>query len=350
MIVVIIAGGSGTRLWPLSTPDYPKHLLKLTGDKSLLQATYDRAKTVGDKVYVVTDGSHSDHVKAQLPDLADEAFIIEPGRRNTASCIVAALSRISTHDHDDEPIIFMHADHHIRDIDGFKDTVKVAGKASKQQQRLTLLGVEPDYPATGFGYIKKADAVNSNGFSFVYEVDSFKEKPELETAKEYMNSGHYLWNMGYFVAPLEVFVETMRQYAPDLHENYQKLRTLEDDRPAYEEAYLQFENIAIDFALLEKTPNLLVVPGSFDWMDVGSFKDLQEAVDKDANGNYTKGDVEMIETESVFIRNDGEKPVAVIGLDNVVVVNSEQGILVARTDLSQKVGEVAKKIQKRDKK
>lgn len=347
MIVVIIAGGSGTRLWPLSTPDYPKHLLKLTGERSLLQTTYDRATKVGDKVYVVTDGSHSDHVKEQLPELGDEQFIIEPGRRGTASCIVAALARISVHEHDEEPIIFMHADHHIRDIAGFKNTVKLAGKASKELQRLTLLGVEPDYPATGFGYIKKAGTVNENGFSFVYEVDSFKEKPAYDVAQEYVNSGDYLWNMGYFVAPLNVFTDVMQKRSPVLYENFQKLSTLEGDEAAYNEAYLAFENDTIDYALLEVTPDLLVVPGSFDWMDVGSFKDLHEAVEKDAKGNYTKGDVETVDVQNVFVRNDGDKPVAVIGLDNVVVINTDQGVLVTRTDLSQKVGDVAKKIQKR---
>lgn len=347
MIVVIIAGGSGSRMWPLSTPDYPKHLLKLTGEQSLLQTTYDRASRIGDKIYVVTDGSHSHHVKEQLPELTDDSFIVEPGRRGTASCIIAALSRIASHQHDEEPIIFMHADHHIRDIDGFVNTVKFAGKAAKDMQRLTLLGVEPDYPATGFGYIKKKNAVNNNGYSFVYEVDSFKEKPDLATAKEYLKSGRYLWNMGYFVAPLTVFVEAMQANAPGLYDNYQRLLTVEADRAEYEKTYLEFESDTIDYALLEKMSDLLVVPGSFDWMDVGSFKDLHAAVEKDEHENYILGDVETIDVENTFIRNDEEKPVAVIGLDNVVVVNTPQGILITRKDLSQKVGDIAKKIAKR---
>jgi mannose-1-phosphate guanylyltransferase len=286
-------------------------------------------------------------VREQLSELGDEAFIIEPGRRGTASCIVAALARISTHDHDEEPIIFMHADHHIRDTEGFADTVNFAGKAAKDTQRLTLLGVEPSYPATGFGYIKKNDAVNDDGFSFVYEVDSFKEKPDYETAQEYVNSGQYLWNMGYFVAPLGVFSDVMQQNSPTLYENFKKLSELEGDAEAYNKAYLAFESDTIDYALLEKMSDLLVVPGSFDWMDVGSFKDLHEAVEKDEKENYFSGDVEAIDVENVYVRNDGDKPVAVIGLDNVVVVNTDQGILVTRTDLSQRVGEVAKKIQKR---
>jgi mannose-1-phosphate guanylyltransferase/mannose-6-phosphate isomerase len=346
MIVVVIAGGSGTRLWPLSTSGYPKHLLKLTGERSLLQSTYDRAvKTGSDKIYIVTDGSHADHVKEQLPDLSEESFIVEPARRGTAGCIIAALARISTHQHDDEPIIFMHADHYIRDVEGFCNTVEFAAKAAKEMQRLTLLGVEPDYPATGFGYIKKAESVNDNGFSFVYEVDSFIEKPDHDTAQEYLKTGHYLWNMGYFVAPLDVFTNTMQQYAPKLYGNFQKLVEAEGSDEAFKEAYLALENEAIDYALLELTPNLLVVPGSFDWMDLGSYKDLHEANDRDDDENHIAGNVEKIQVQNAYIRNDEDKPIAVIGLDNIVVVNTPQGILVARKDLSQQVGEIAKKIQ-----
>lgn len=345
MISVIIAGGSGTRLWPLSTPDYPKHLLMLTGERSMLQKTYDRAAKVADKVYVVTDGSHSDHVREQLSELPDDAFVIEPGRRGTASCIIAALSRIAKNGASQEPIVFMHADHHINDIEGFANTVNFAGKASVQLDKLVLLGVEPDNPATGFGYIQKSKPVNQNGFSFVYEVDSFKEKPDRETAQKYVSSGQYLWNMGYFVAPLNVFERTMRENAPELFANYQTLRSAENDDD-FREKYLGFVSEPIDTALIEKVPDLLVVPGSFDWMDVGSFADLYEANPHDANGNFSQGKTELLEVENSFVRNDeANKPVAVIGLDNVVVINTPHGILVTRKDLSQKVGDVAKKIQ-----
>lgn len=204
MIVVIIAGGSGTRLWPLSMPDYPKHLLTINGDKrSLLQHTFDRAKQLTDKIYIVTDNSHIHHVKDQIPELPDEAFIIEPARRGTANCIIAALAYISKKHNNDEVIASFHADHYIRDNAGFTHSFKVAEQASSQSRRIVLVGVEPDHPATGFGYIEKGEIFDEE--HFVYSVKSFKEKPAFEIAKQYFDSGNYLWNGGYFVGSINTF-------------------------------------------------------------------------------------------------------------------------------------------------
>lgn len=341
MIVVIIAGGSGTRLWPLSTPDYPKHLLKINGDdRSLLQHTYDRAKQLTDKIYVVSDSSHIDHVCEQLSDLPEEAFIVEPARRGTANCIVAAIAVISkTHDQD-EPIASIHADHYIRDTEGFKHSFKVAEAVARQERRIVLVGVEPDHPSIAFGYIQKGDLVDEA--SFVYSVKSFKEKPESGIAQQYLASGNYLWNCGYFVGSVNTFKEKMKKFAPDLLSNYEKLVGATDDE--YTETYLSLENDAIDYALIEKVEDLLVVPASFDWMDLGSFGDLHKAVGGDDDGNHISGDVEIDSLSNSYVQNLENKPVAVIGLDNIAIVNTPHGLLIARKDMSQKVGEVSKRI------
>ena len=341
MIVVIIAGGSGTRLWPLSTPDYPKHLLKINGDdRSLLQHTYDRAKGLSDKIYIVSDNSHIQHVRDQLSDLPDDAFIVEPARRGTANCIVAALVQIGKkHDHD-EPIASMAADHYVRDVAGFNHSFKLATEFSADQKKIVLVGVEPDHPAIGFGYIEKGELIDEK--SFVYGVKSFKEKPDLELAQKYVSSGNYLWNCSYFIGSVNTFKQEMTDHAPDLLANYEALNVASDD--TYNDAYLALESDAIDYALIEKVPDLLVVPASFDWMDLGSFSDLHKAADSDQQGNHLSGDVEVEETSNSYIHNAGDKPVAVIGLDNVAVVNTPAGIIVTRKDLSQKVGEVSKRI------
>lgn len=340
MIAVIIAGGSGTRLWPLSTPSYPKHLLKVGNDEaSLLQHTYSRAKRLADDVYVVSEAGHIKHVKDQLSDLPEDHFIVEPARRGTASCIVAALAHVAQKHDINEAVVFSHADHYIRDSKGFVQSFKVAAETAEREQRLVLVGVEPDYPATGFGYIQKADVLTGDGI--VYNVHSFKEKPDYDTARSYLKSGNYLWNAGYFVATLSTFQRVMQQYAPDLAASYERL--MKATGKAYEDTYLTFENVAIDYALIEKVPDLLVVPASFDWMDLGSFADMHKAVDRDEQGNHVRGKVQIEEVENSFIQNHEAKPVAVIGLDNVVVVNTPDGILVARKDLSQKVGDVSKR-------
>lgn len=344
MITVIIAGGSGTRLWPLSTPEFPKHLLTLTNSLSLLQNTYERAKQLGGEVYILTEASHSDHVAEQLPDLDTDHIIVEPGRRGTAHCILMALDVISrTHD-ENEQIAFIHADHHIRDIDGFVQSFETAGRISTEKQEIVLIGIEPTYPSTGFGYIERDGEIEAS--SGVYNVESFKEKPDYETAKEYIQSGRYLWNCGYFVGSTKTFLDEMSESAQPLLDTFGQLRAIEQvDSDSYKEAYLALDNQVIDIALIEKAKKLAVVPAHFDWMDVGSFKDLHDVVDLDTNGNHFEGHVEAIDAENLYVRNEEEKPVAVIGLDNIVVVNTPTGIVVARKDLSARVGEIAKKLQ-----
>jgi mannose-1-phosphate guanylyltransferase len=345
MIVVIIAGGAGTRLWPLSTPDYPKHLLKINGDeRSLVQQTYDRARRLTDKVFVVSEKGHIEHVRQQLPELPPEAFIVEPARRGTANCIVAALAYVSKGQDKSEVVTFMHADHYIRDGAGFAHSFLVAGRIATQQSRIVLVGVEPDKPATGFGYIEKGELLDDQ--AYVFNVKSFKEKPDLQTAKAYLKSGNYLWNGGYFLATIGSFLAEMKSHAPELYDHYEKLAAAAEKD--YESIYLSFDSVAIDYALIEKVPNLLVVPASFDWMDLGSFGDLSKAVSGDEKGNLVKGEqIEIEEVKNSLIHNEEAKPIAVIGLDNVAVVNTPHGLLVVRKDLSQKVGDVSKRLNKK---
>lgn len=343
MITIIIAGGSGTRLWPLSTPDYPKHLLSLTGRRSLLRYTFERAKTLSDKICVLTDASHAKHVQNQLPELNKNCFIIELGRRGTANCIVAALSHVSQRFDSGEPIAFLAADHYVRDTAGFTLSFKVAGKAAKETNRIVLIGVEPTYPATGFGYIQKDGTFDEK--SLMYNVDSFKEKPDYKTARQYVATGDYLWNCGYFVGTLEAFLASMKKHATKLYKNYEALNKT-PNQADFNKVYLGFESESIDYALMEKVNNLLVVPAGFDWMDLGSFSDLHKAVESDEQGNHRKGkNIEIDDVENSFIQNYEDKAIAVVGLDNVVIVNTKNGLLIARKDNVQKIGEVSKRFQ-----
>lgn len=346
MIAVIIAGGSGTRLWPLSTSTQPKQLLALTGERTMVQQAYDRARKLGDTIYVVTEASHAGALRAQLPELPDEAFLIEPGRRGTAHCIVLALDYINRHHDRTEPIAFIHSDHNVRDTQGFAHSFDTAARISRERGCITLIGIEPTFLSTGFGYIQRDGVIDAQ--AGVYNVESFKEKPDYETAKQYVESGNYLWNCGYFVGSVNVFMNEMQRSAPDLWSNYQTLASIADfGSEAYNHAYLALDNQVIDIALIEKAHQLAMVSASFDWMDIGNFKDLHDAVTKDEAGNYAYGDnIHTIDVASTYIRNEQpDKPVAVIGLDNVVVVNTPDGVLVARRDVAAKCGDIAKKLQ-----
>lgn len=346
MISVIIAGGSGTRLWPLSTTKNPKQLLKLTNEYTMVQNTYNRAATFSEEIYVVPDVTMSGALRQQLPVLNDAHCIVEPGRRGTANCIVAALAQIAKTEDPTVPIAFISADHQIRDTEGFARSFKQAGEVSVRENEIVLIGIEPTYPATGFGYIERDGSVA--GAEGVYRVKSFKEKPDFETAKEYMRSGKYFWNCGYFVGSIQTFVDEMKRSAPELYATYERLSAISDaTSDEYRETYLALESDTIDYALIEKASSLSVVPASFDWMDVGNFKDLHDVNEQDEKGNYIAGDnVHQMEVENAYIRNEEPgKPIAIIGLDNVVVVNTPDGILVSRKDVSAKVGDIAKKVQ-----
>ena len=246
-----------------------------------------------------------------------------------------------------ETIAFVHADHYVRDTKGFAYTFNIANKVAKKSGRIVLVGVEPDHASTGFGYIQKGEMYDAE--NFVFTVKSFKEKPDHKTAMQYLNSGQFLWNCGYFLATFDSFLKAMKQHSPELYNNYQTLKSTVKDKKEYEKSYLSFESDAIDYALIEKVDDLLVVPASFDWMDLGSYGDLHKAVGSDEQGNYIQGSkVEIAGVENSIIRNDEDKPVAVIGLDNVAVINTPQGLLVTRKDLAQQVGEVSKRISAKE--
>jgi mannose-1-phosphate guanylyltransferase len=341
MIVVIIAGGSGTRLWPLSTHYYPKHLLTLMGSRSLVQNTYDRVKNLTDDIFVVSEASHIKHVYEQLPEIPKKNTLVEPARRGTASCVILSLSEIKKRKFEDQPILFLWADHLIRDKQGFISSAKQAAKLADAHKQLVFMGVEPTYPSTGFGYIQKGER-QDNGIKNVFKLEQFVEKPDRVKAEHYFESGEYLWNTGYLTGTLHTFERELEEHSPRLWSDYQKL--LESKTP--NKPYMDFESEAIDTALSEHVPDALVVPGTFDWVDVGSFNDLHGISFQDEDGNHIKGEnIEMEHVSNSYVRNEQELPVAVIGLDNVAVIATENGILITNKTYAQKVGDIAKRLQ-----
>lgn len=255
--------------------------------------------------------------------------------------MIAALTRIKQQEEPDEPIIFMHADSYIRDNDSFAEALRRAASVSQTYQRLVLLGLEPTFAATGFGYIERGHKTDDEQ---IFNVKSFKEKPDLKTAEAYIANGNYLWNMGYFVAPATVFENTLRDFAPSLWKNYQQLLGAPNSQE-HDKRYLDFNTEPIDIALLEKVDNLLVVPGTFDWLDVGSYSDVHLVSRHDEDGNTISGIVQTDHVTNSLVRNDTDTPMAVIGLDNVAVVMTKNGVIVTNKNYSQRVGDVTKKFE-----
>lgn len=350
MIIVIIAGGSGTRLWPLSTHDFPKHLLKLTSnDRSLLQNTYDRIRDLADNknIFVVPEKSHAKHVYDQLPDLPRRNILVEPARRGTASCFVLALSEIKRRKLPPQAIFFLWGDHLVSDKEAFTGTINQAAKLAESDNKLVFMGMKPSYASTGLGYIQKGEKVKgeANG---VFRLKQFVEKPDSATAKLYYKSGKYLWNTGYLTGTLGAFERELSQHAPRLWNYYLDLyeALLQISR---RKIYMNFISEPIDTALSEHVPDGLVIQATFDWADVGSFHDLHGVSRQDDGGNFVHGEkIELDDVSDSYIRNETEKPVAVIGVKDVAVIASENGILVTNKAQAQKVGDISKRLQAKE--
>lgn len=336
MVIVIIAGGQGTRLWPLSKPDHPKHLLSLINNDSLLQNTVKRVQSLTRSIYILPEASHIGEVKKQLPKYKNN-IILEPARRGTANCIIYALSQLKARVPADEVIVFLHADHHISDVKSFQQAVGAAANASKDLAKITLIGVAPDYPATGFGYIKTGAEISVQRGLPVLEVEKFIEKPDERTARQYLKSHQYLWNLGLFAGSVDTFEREIKQYSADLWKRYMTLQK------GKQKDYLNFKNEPIDTALMEKIPDLTVVPGHFDWADIGSFRDLYEIL-RSGESNVHQGEVYDINSRDSLVMAD-KKPIVTIGLDNMIVVDTPEGILVCPKDKCQLVKEGVEKLK-----
>lgn len=341
---MIIAGGSGTRLWPLSTHNFPKHLLKLTNEKSLLQNTYDRVKDLTNDIFVIPEKSHARHVYKQLPRLPRRNILVEPARRGTASCFLLALSEIKRRKLKEQAILFLWADHLIQNKKGFASTVRQAAKLAETQKRPVFIGIEPTYASTGFGYMQKGRALKEADKQ-VYELKQFVEKPDRKTAQHYLKSKQYLWNTGYLTGTLMTFEKELQEHSPRLWNDYQSL--LSTLLPlSRKKIYMDFVSEPIDTALSEHMPDALVVPGKFDWVDVGSYQDLHKVSLQDERGNYINGEnVELENVSDSYVRNEENLPIAIIGLDNIAVVVNEHGVLITNKDHAQKVGELSKRLQ-----
>ena len=336
--VVILAGGSGTRLWPRSREKSPKHLLTLHGRQSLLQSTYDRVRRLTENVYVVTERSQLEGIRGQLPQLAPERFIIEPARRGTASAL--GLSAVAIAERDPQATMMsVHADHYLgQDEEAYLETLDAEARWAESQRSLVTVGLRPPYPSTAFGYIQVGPALDGDGAGAVHRVKAFVEKPDLQTAERYLQAGDFLWNLGLFAWPVEVLFNEMAHHAPGL---YQGLQLVKDARQAgrageADAAYKTLPTEAIDYAVMERTQNLLVVQAGFEWHDIGSWADLHDILEQDQAGNFVEGESILIDTKNCMIHSP-KKLVAAVGLEDMVVIETDDAILICPKARSQDV-------------
>lgn len=348
IIPVILAGGSGSRLWPLSRQHYPKQLLKLFGDKTMLQQTVLRLTGLPELAapIVVCNVEHRFMVAEQLHEIgfADAVIILEPIARNTAPAL--ALAALQARDIDPEAtLLVLSADHMIRQITEFQTAVKIAVDAAKKNHLVTF-GVQPTHPETGYGYIKTQKSPDSIQTSFV--VEQFVEKPNLETAESYLAAGCYYWNSGMFVFKTSAFLSELQMYSPDVIVAAEQAKTWAvrdlDFIRVDKDSFAAAPNISVDYALMEKSNNVVCVPLSAGWSDVGDWKSFWDVSEKDVAGNSFIGDsIDVGSTNTLVFSRD--KLVATLGVDNLMIINTPDAVLVADKSQAQQVKAIITKIE-----
>ncbi|MDD6233695.1 MAG: mannose-1-phosphate guanylyltransferase [Lachnospiraceae bacterium] len=323
-VAVIMAGGQGRRFWPVSRKNKPKQFLSLMGDnRSMLQNTVERLNgTVPEEnIYVVTNACYKETVESQLPGINSDNIICEPVGRNTAPCIGLALNAIRKR-FEDAVMIVLPSDHVVKNPKLFMDTLTELVEAARTANGLFTIGIRPNYPETGYGYIKY---IPDDGDG-IYKVERFVEKPDAEHALKYLREGNYLWNSGMFVWRMSVLYDEYKKYAPDILDTVEKYdRT--DDTQVRDEIFASARAESVDVAILEKTDKIYTVIGDFGWDDAGSFAALKRIGMTDDSDNYLEGNVIADRCTGCVIKG-GERLIAVSGVNDVVIVDADDALLV----------------------
>jgi len=350
MIPVILSGGSGSRLWPLSRESYPKQFLPLTSEQSMLCETLQRLDGINElaKPIVVCNEQHRFLVAEQLRgmDVQPHSIVLEPEGRNTAPAVaIAALAALEQNS--DALMLVLPADHIIEDITVFHQSLKVAAE-SAQQGKLVTFGIVPTAPETGYGYIKSNQSYDASAGLSTLSVEQFVEKPDVTTAEAYLESGDYFWNSGMFMFKASCYLEELEQYAGDMlslcQQAYQGAAHDMDFVRLDNDAFIKIKGNSIDYAVMEKTDKAVVVPLDAGWNDIGSWSALSDVSGSDAQSNVVSGDVLIEDSQNCYIRSE-HRLVAALGVQDQVIIETADAVLVASRDKAQEVKKIVERLK-----
>lgn len=340
---VIMAGGGGTRFWPLSRQKTPKQLLNLSGRDLMVNEAVDRIATVigTSRIFIITaDIQAASMVDATAGRVLPENVLKEPAARNTAACIGYSAMEI-LRKHGDGVMLITPADHYIEDVPALTEIFKTAIRTAEENDKLVTIGLKPTFPSTGFGYIKYSSEVEGP----VKPVIEFREKPDEETAKEYVTSGQYAWNSGMFIWKASLILEKMKEYVPDIYKDLETIGNAmgsPDEQSVLRKIYPGIRKISIDYAVMEPSAakgDVLVIPGDCGWNDVGSWDMMDILHNQDENGNVSLGDVFPVDTRNSILFSSS-RTVTAVGMDNVVIVETPDAVMVCRKDKAQDVKKI----------
>ncbi len=343
---ILLCGGSGTRLWPLSRKSYPKQFAQLLGEESLFQASARRlAGARFAAPLVVTDGDFRFIVTEQLAEAGIDpgAILIEPQGRNTAPCIALAAFEIERRDPDAVQIV-LPADHVIEPAESFRSSLRAAAGGAQRDARLVTLGVRPTFPATGYGYIEQAEELARHGNYAAHRVERFQEKPKVERAREFLESGRFLWNAGIFVWQTKTVIAALRQFAPEILEPLEQAGRATD----LADIYPELPALPVDIAIMEPADNRSVLPIEYRWDDVGSWTSLPEVTDADGAGNCSAGEARALfeDAKDNIVYGEAGTLTAMIGVQDLVVVRAGDAVLVCPKDRAQDVKLIVERLKR----
>lgn len=343
--LVIMAGGVGSRFWPMSTEDNPKQFIDVFGTgRTFIQMTYDRFKGMvdPDNVWVVTSQKYADIVAEQLPDIPKGNILLEPCRRNTAPCIAYVSWRIKAKN-PNANLVITPSDHLVTDVVEFQRVVGSALSFTSETDAIVTLGMHPTRPETGYGYIQADLQSPSLRNKEIFRVDAFKEKPNLATAQEYVKKNEYYWNSGIFIWNVHTIVNSIRVYEPGIAQIFESLMPVygtEKEQDAINDNFPKCDNISIDYAVMEKADEIFVFPASFGWSDVGTWGSLHTLALADSNSNNVIGEnVKLYESKNCVVHVTEEKKVVVQGLDGYIVAEKNNTLLICKLEEEQRIKE-----------
>lgn len=338
-----MAGGIGSRFWPMSTPECPKQFIDVLGcGRTLLQLTADRFKNIcpPENIWVVTSAAYSAIVKEQLPEIPENHILKEPCRRNTAPCIAYVSWRIKAQN-PNANIVVTPSDHIVMDIAEFQRVVASCMLFTSETDAIVTLGMKPTRPETGYGYIQADLSAASVRNKEIFRVDSFREKPDLATAERYIKKNNYFWNSGIFIWSVSTIVNAFRVYQPAISKIFENLLPLygtEQEQEAIDREFPLCESISVDYAIMEKVDEIFVCPASFGWSDLGTWGSLHEHTPHDAYGNACIGkNIAVYESHNCMIHTTQEKKVVVQGLDGYIVAEKDDTLLICKLSEEQRI-------------
>lgn len=337
---LIMAGGKGERFWPRSRVNLPKQFLSLTDDgKTMIQLTVERISPIValEDVYIATNKNYKSLVMEQLPGIPEENILCEPVGRNTAPCIGLGAVHVASK-YEDAVMIVLPSDHLIKSNEIFIDTFKEACEVATKGENLVTVGITPNYPETGYGYIKY-DSANKDGAA--YAVDKFVEKPDLETAKSYLADGSYLWNSGMFTWRVSTILDCFKKFMPSTYDGLMKIKAAiktPQQEAVLEAEFPNLESESVDYGIMEKAQNIFILPGNFGWDDVGSWLAVGRIKKNDENNNVVNGNVVTVNTKDCVIEGS-KKLIATVGLRDIIVVDTDDAMLIST---KENAGEIKK--------